>query len=331
MSGANPGSVRLHHIMITLDDIKQAQKRIAPYVHRTPLVSNTTLSKQLNTNVYLKLELFQKTGSFKPRAAFSRMLRLSDDEKKRGVAAVSGGNFAQGVAYAAATLGIGATIIMPQSTPQNYVDATRGYGAQIEFAPDIKTAFEMANEKKNQGAVLMHPYDDPDVMAGDGTIGLEVIEDVPQVTDVIISVGGGGLMSGITIAIKSLKPDVRIWTVETEEANCLALALKEGKPVWMQPTSLAKTLGAPIASADALAITQRYIAQHVLVSDREAFEAEKVLMERAKIFAELAAASTLAAAYKLQSNFRRDGHLVLIICGGNVAINDLVKYHGIFG
>ncbi|MBI5715468.1 MAG: pyridoxal-phosphate dependent enzyme, partial [Chloroflexi bacterium] len=165
--------------MITLDDIKEAQKRIAPYVHRTPLVGNTTLSKRLNTNVYLKLELFQKTGSFKPRAAFSRMLRLSADEKKRGVVAVSGGNFAQGVAYAAATLGIGATIIMPQSTPQNYVDATRGYGAQIEFAPDIKTAFEMAETKKNQGTMLLHPYDDDDVMAGDGTIGLEVIEDVP--------------------------------------------------------------------------------------------------------------------------------------------------------
>ena len=317
--------------MITLADIKEAQKRIAPYVHRTPLVSNTTLSKRLNTNVYLKLELFQKTGSFKPRAAFSRMLRLSDDEKKRGVVAVSGGNFAQGVAYAAATLGIRATIIMPQSTPQNYVDATRGYGAQVEFAPDLKTAFEMADAKKNQGAVLMHPYDDPDVMAGDGTIGLEVIEDVPQVTDVIISVGGGGLMSGITIALKSLKPDVRVWTVETEESNCLALALKEGKPVWMQPMSLAKTLGAPIASADALAVAQQHITQHVLVSDREAFEAQKILMERAKIFAELAAASTLAAADKLQSNFKPDGHLVLIICGGNVAVNDLVKYQGMFG
>jgi len=317
--------------MITLDDIKEAQKRIAPYVHRTPLVGNTTLSKRLNTHVYLKLELFQKTGSFKPRAAFSRMLRLSADERKRGVVAVSGGNFAQGVAYAAATLGIRATIIMPQSTPQNYVDATRGYGAQIEFAPDIKTAFEMADEKKNQGAMLMHPYDDPDVLAGDGTIGLEVIEDVPQVTDVIISVGGGGLMNGITIALKSLKPDVRVWSVETEEANCLALALKEGKPVWMQPTSLAKTLGAPIASADAITISKQYIAQHILVSDREAFEAQKVLMERAKVFAELAAASTLAAATKLQSNFKPDGHLVLIICGGNVAVNDLVKYQGMFG
>jgi len=316
--------------MITLADIKEAQKRIAPYVHRTPLVSNTTLSKRLNTNVYLKLELFQKTGSFKPRAAFSRMLRLSDDEKKRGVVAVSGGNFAQGVAYAAATLGIRATIIMPQSTPQNYVDATRGYGAQVEFAPDLKTAFEMADAKKNQGAVLMHPYDDPDVMAGDGTIGLEVIEDVPQVTDVIISVGGGGLMSGITIALKSLNPDVRVWTVETEESNCLALALKEGKPVWMQPMSLAKTLGAPIASADAITVSKQYVAQHILVSDREAFEAQKVLMERAKVFAELAAASTLAAAYKLQSNFKRDGHLVLIICGGNVAVNDLVKYQELF-
>ncbi|MBI5053908.1 MAG: threonine/serine dehydratase [Chloroflexi bacterium] len=316
--------------MITLDNIKESQKRIAPYVHRTPLVGNTTLSKRLNTNVYLKLELFQKTGSFKPRAAFSRMLRLSADEKKRGVVAVSGGNFAQGVAYAAATLGIGATIIMPQSTPQNYVDATRGYGAQIEFAPDIKTAFEMAETKKNQGTMLLHPYDDDDVMAGDGTIGLEVIEDVPQVTDVIISVGGGGLMSGITIAIKSLKPDVRVWSVETEEANCLALALKEGKPVWMQPTSLAKTLGGPIASADAITISKQYIAQHILVSDREAFEAQKVLMERAKIFAELAAASTLAAAFKLQSNFKPDGHLVLIICGGNVAVNDLVKYQELF-
>jgi threonine dehydratase len=316
--------------MINLDDISQATARIAPYLRRTATLPNQTLSRRLNTHVYLKLELFQKTGSFKPRAAFSKMLLLTPEERGRGIVAVSGGNFAQGVAYAATTLGLQSTIFMPSYTPRNYVEATEGYGAQVELMPDIQAAFDAAEQRKEHGSTLLHPFDDPDVMAGSGSIGLEMLEDVPQLTDVFVSVGGGGLMSGVTIALKALKPDVRIWSVETEGADALDQALKAGHSVPIKPTSLARTLGAPYVAPDAVTIAQKYVTQHTLVSDKEAFEAQRLLMERAKIFPELSAACTLAAADKLKHHFSHDSHVALIMCGGNVSIDDIVSYKNKF-
>ncbi len=316
--------------MITLADIQAAHTRIAPYLRRTEVVRNHTLSQQFNANVYLKLELFQKTGSFKPRAAFNKMLRLTQAERANGAVAVSGGNFAQGVAFAASTLGIQATIFMPAYTPKNYIEATQGYGAKVELRPDIQAAFDEAEQHKQHGSAYLHPFDDPDVMAGSGSVGIELLSDVPQLTDVIVSVGGGGLMSSVTTAIKSLKPSVCVWSVETEGADALAQALAAGHPVNIKPTSLARTLGAPYAAADALAIAQKHIARHLVVSDQEAYEAQRFLMERAKIFPELSAACTLAAAYKLKAEFSPDSHIGLIICGGNVSLDDVASYKAKF-
>ncbi len=316
--------------MITLRDIEDARTRIAPYVRRTETVQNHSLSQRLGTNLYLKLELFQRTGSFKPRAAFNKMLHLSEEERSRGVVAVSGGNFAQGVAYAGRTLGLRTTIVMPAYTPKNYLDATKSYGAQIELVPDIPSAFDLAEQYQQRGWVAVHPYEDPDIMAGNGTIGLELVEQVPEVTDVIVSVGGGGLMSGVTVAVKSLRPETRVWTVETEGAATLGSALDAGQVVQIQPTSLAKTLGATYVAADALRIAQQHVSQHVLVSDGEAYEAERFLLERAKILTELSAACTLAAAYRLQKHFSSENHVVLVLCGGNVSLDDLVGYKSKF-
>lgn len=316
--------------MINLNDIQQAQARIAPYLRRTETVRNQTLSQRLGTNVYLKLELFQKTGSFKPRAAFNKMLLLDEGQRKRGAVAVSGGNFAQGVAYAGRTLGLETTIFMPSYTPQNYLDATRAYGARVELTPDIQSAFDGAQELQQQGLAFLHPYDDPEIMAGSGGIGLEILEQVPRVTDVFVSVGGGGLMSGVTMALKSLRPEVRLWSVETVGAETLEKALEAGQPVRLAPTSLAKTLGAPVIAADALAIAQKSIARHTLVTDEEAYRAQRFLLERAKILTELSASCTLAAAEKLRENFGPESHVVLILCGGNVSLEDLVGYKGKF-
>jgi threonine dehydratase len=168
-------------------------------------------------------------------------------------------------------------------------------------------------------------------MAGDGTIGLELVEDVPQMTDLIVSVGGGGLATGIITAVKALKPEVHAWTVETEGANALAQALQAGQVVRMQPASLAKTLSAPYVAADALHMAQHQVVQHTLVSDKEAYGSLRFLLERAKILTELAAASTLAAAYKLQAHFTAESHVVLVLCGGNVSLDDLVEYKQQFG
>jgi threonine dehydratase len=313
--------------MITLDDVKNAYSRIAPYVRRTTTVRNHTLSQKLGTNLYLKLELFQKTGSFKPRGAFNKMLRHCDEARERGVVAVSGGNFAQGVAYAGTTLGVRTRIIMPEYTPANYIEATNSYGAEVELAPDVQTCFDVAEVYSREGWSYYHPYDDPEVMEGYGTIGLELLEDVPQLSDVIISVGGGGLMSGITVAIKELKPDVRVWTVETEGCDAMARALQAGEIVQIQPTSLAKTLGAPYVAEDALAIAQQHVESHVVVSDREAIEAQRFLLERSKILTELAASCTLAAAGRLEEHFSAENHVALVLCGGNVSLDRIVEYH----
>jgi threonine dehydratase len=321
--------------MINLNDIQQAQARIAPYLRRTETVRSQTLSQRLGTNVYLKLELFQKTGSFKPRAAFNKMLLLNEEQRRAGTVAVSGGNFAQGVAYAGRTLGLQTTIFMPAYTPQNYLDATRAYGARVELRPDIQSAFDGADMLRQEGLAFLHPYDDPEIMAGSGGIGLEILEQVPAVTDVFVSVGGGGLMSGVTMALKSLKPEVRVWSVETEGAAALGKALEAGQPVRLVPTSLAKTLGAPVIAADALAIAQQYVTRHTLVTDEEAYRAERFLLERTKILTELSASCTLAAAEKLRKstsgeNFTPESHVVLILCGGNVSLEDLVGYKSKF-
>jgi threonine dehydratase len=290
------------------------------------VVRNHTLSQKFGTNLYLKLELFQKTGSFKPRGAFNKMLRHCDEARERGVVAVSGGNFAQGVAYAGNVLGIRTRIIMPEYTPPNYIEATESYGAEVELAPDVQTCFDVAEQYSRQGWDYYHPYDDPEVMEGCGTIGLELLEDVPELSDVMISVGGGGLMSGITVAIKGLKPDVRIWTVETEGADAMGRALQAGQVVQIQPTSLAKTLGAPYVAADALKIAQQFVQEHVIVTDREAFEAQRFLLERAKVLTELAASCTLAAAERLRDDFSTDNHVALVLCGGNVSLDTLTEY-----
>jgi threonine dehydratase len=234
---------------LSLDMIRRAQHRLQGLLHRTPLIHSTTLSAHLGAPTFLKLECLQKTGSFKPRGAFNRMLELSDEERKRGVVAVSGGNHAQGVAYAAKQLGIAATICMPATTPRNYLDATRGYGADIILCPDIHAAFARTARLHEQGLTLVHPFDDALVAAGQGTVGLEILEDLPGATRVYVSIGGGAFIGGIATAIRTIKPDVKIIGVETHGADAMAQSLTAGKLVELPAiTSIARTLGAPKVS-----------------------------------------------------------------------------------
>jgi threonine dehydratase len=310
--------------MLTLDLIQQARARLQGRVHRTPLVPNTTLGQALGTRVSLKLECLQKTGSFKPRGAFNKLLSLSDEERGRGVVTVSGGNHAQGVAYAAGQLGVRAVVCMPRSTPANYLDATRGYGAEIILTDNIHAAFARAEELKASGLTMVHPFDDPLVAAGQGTIGLEILDDAPDATHVFVSIGGGGLLAGVATALRSLRPDIQVIGVETEGADAMAKALAAGQPVELPAiTSIARTLGAPRVSAFTLEHAQRLAREVVVVPDREAVEALIFLAERAKIVTEPAAACCLAAARRLHTEFRPADHIVLLLCGGNVAIPDI--------
>ena len=305
--------------------IEAARSRIEPRIKRTRLERSETLSRHLDTNVFVKLELFQKTGSFKIRGAFNKLLSLSPEELSNGVVAVSGGNHAQAIAHASTVLGLDAVVLMPDSTPKNYVDATRGYGARVELVPTIAEAFALADRYKSEGRVFVHPFDDEVVMAGQGTLGLEIFDDLPEVTDVVVSIGGGGLMGGVSTALKSRKPDIRIWGVETVGADAMAKALEAGHPVTLPAiTSIAKTLGAPAVSEATLALAQEHLESVTVVTDKEAVDSLRFILERLKLLTEPAASCTLAAAEKLKGKL--GSHVVLILCGGNLALEDLCSY-----
>lgn len=310
-----------------ISDVRRAQERIRPYVRRTHLERSECLSCRLDTNIFVKYELFQRTGSFKARGAFNKILSLSEEERSRGIVAVSGGNHAQAVAYASAALGVDSIIVMPESTPRNYLDATRGYGAKVDLQPTIAAAFEKIAKYKADGMTFVHPFDDDLVMAGQGTLGLEILEDLPDVTDVVVSIGGGGFAGGVSTAVKALKPSARIWGVETEGADAMALALNAGHPVTLDAiTSIAKTLGAPAVSEKTLAIAQKLIECVTVVPDAEAVDALVYIAERLKVLTEPAASCTLAAAERLRENFSPDNYVVLIFCGGNQSIKDICGY-----
>jgi threonine dehydratase len=310
-----------------INDIKAARERIKPYVKRTPLEFSDSLSRRLGFKTYAKYELFQKTGAFKARGAFNKLLTMSDVERAKGVVAVSGGNHAQAVAYSSQVLGVEAVILMPQNTPQVYVDATRGYGATVELQPNIGAAFERIKDFEAEGRVFVHPFDDPLIMAGQGTVGLEILEDVPEATDIILSIGGGGLAGGVSTAVKAINPSIRVWGVETVGADAMSRALAAGHPVEMDAiTSIAKTLGAPFVSAATLALTQRNLESVTVVGDEDAIDAMVFIAERLKVITEPAAAVTLVAAEKLRENFTADSNVVLILCGGNTGVDDLCSY-----
>ena len=315
--------------MLKLQDIEAARPRIEQYVHRTPTVRSTTLSSEFDCNVFLKLELFQKTGSFKPRGLFNQIHGLEGLAEAKGVVGFSGGNFAQAVAYAGGLLGIEVRMFMPEFTPSNYVNGTRGYGADVRLLPDMNRCMAEAEASLADGFLAVHPFDNQNMMAGNGTLGLEIMEDVPGATDVVVSIGGGGLMSGVASAIKALSPDTRIWGVETEGAASMTAALAAGRVVDIKPTSLARTLAPPNVSAVSLEIAQESLEEVVLVSDADAFESLEFLLERTKLLTELAASCTLSAARARQDHLGDD--VVLILCGGNVSLADLCDWRLRFG
>lgn len=253
-------------------------------------------------------------------------MSIKPEDRKQGIVAISGGNHALAAAYVARTLDTQAFILMPESTPRNYVEATRGYGAEIKIAATAAAAFAEAAEMEDQGWVFIHPFDDPLVMAGQGTVGLEILEDVPQVTDIIVSIGGGGFAGGVATVVKSLKPAVRIWGVETQGADCMAKSLAAGGVETLEAiTSIARTLGAAAPSEQTLALARQFLEKVVVVPDGEAASALLFLLERLKVLAEPAASCTLAAADRLREQFTPERHLVLVLSGGNFAMEDLAK------
>ena len=317
--------------VITPNDVALARERIAGHVRRTPLEHSATLSARLGANVFVKYEMFQKTGSFKSRGAFNDILSLTDDQRNQGIVGFSGGNFAQGMAYAGAQLDVDTLVVMAAATPANYIEATRAYGAIVELVVDVNTAMAVAEQRADEGRTLLHPFERPAMMAGNGSVGLEIIEDVPDLTHLFVSVGGGGLLVGTAAAVLGAKPDVEIIAVETEGADALAQSLAAGRSVSIQPSSIAKTLGSPYAAAAAIELAQTLLADVVVVSDAEAYSALTFIAERLKVLPELSASCTLAAADQWAHRFSPTDNVVLLLCGGNVSVADIASWHATVG
>lgn len=312
--------------MITLDNVRQAAGNVRHLYRRTPHWHSSGLSQRLGCKVDLKLELFQHSGSFKTRGCFHQMLSLGQDALDQGVVAVSGGNFARAVGYCSGILGVDAIVCMPENAPQGSIDATRAYGAAVELLTDAAVAFARADEWVAQGRTSLHPFDNLEQMAGNGIVGLEILEDAPELTDIIISIGGGGLIAGIICAIKALKPSVRIWAVEPENAPTMQRALEAGKIVNITPSSLSKTLGGPFVGQTALDLCAQHLEDLIIISDRDMIAAQQLLMEQEKVFAELAGASALAAADRIKDRLSANDHLALVICGGNDTLAEVAAY-----
>lgn len=308
---------------VTFDMIKEAADTIKGSVKRTQIVECPTMEALTGNKVYFKLENLQKTGSFKIRGALNKIMHLTDEEKARGVIASSAGNHAQGVALGATNLGIKSTIVMPGTAPLSKVVATRNYGAEVvQVGTVYDDAYKKACEiQAETGATFLHPFDDPYVIAGQGTIGMEIIEDLENVDMVIVPIGGGGIASGIAKAVKTLKPSVKMVGVEAENAASMLEAVKEGCPVTIKTTP---TIADGIAVARAGQLTcemiRDYVDEIVTVSEDDIARAILFLMEKGKVVAEGAGATPVAAllAGKIQE---KGQNICCVISGGNSDIN----------
>jgi threonine dehydratase len=317
---------------VTLPLIEAAAARIAPYVLRTPLLPNRAVGELLGVNVSLKYELFQETASFKPRGAFNKILTLSHEQRERGLLAVSGGNHGKGVAYAAHALGLRARLCMFERAAPSAIAACRAYGAEVELLPTPAAAFERAAELEREGLTYVHPFADPLVVAGQGTLGLEILRDAPHVTDIVASIGGGGMIGGVASAVKTLKPDVRIWGVETEGADAMSRALAAGRVVPLPAvTSLAATLGAPAVSELTLDLARRYVEEVFVVPDRDAVADLLWILDRCKVLVEPAAACALSAARLLHERLGPGSHVVIILCGASMSLDELAAFRARVG
>jgi len=321
--------------MLSLSDIVDARERVAGVARHTPLERSRTFSEMTGADVHLKLETFQRTGAFKIRGAMNRIATLSPAERDAGVVTASAGNHAQGVALAATEAGIDATVVMPRFAPVSKVKATRGYGASVVLhGVDYDEAQAYAHElEEKQDRTYVHAFDDPAVMAGQGTIGLEVADDCPEVDTVVVPIGGGGLISGIAVAVKeTLGHDVRVIGVQAAGASTAADSLRTGERQTIDSVdTIADGIATRAVGERTLAVMREYVDEAVVVNDREIALALALLLERSKTLVEGAGAVPLAAVLSEAFEYDDDETIVATLCGGNIDLNRLttVIRHGL--
>jgi threonine dehydratase len=329
-----PGDARRPDSDVTLERIQEAAAFLVGRVGRTPMLSSTTAARVVRATagvaladgrLYAKAEHLQRTGSFKPRGATFRIARLSAAERAAGVIAISAGNHAAAVAVAAGQLGVLAVVVMPSTAVLTKVEACRGYGAEVilEGVDTAEAWAAMERIRDERGLTFIHPFDHPDTIAGQGTMGLEIVEDLPEVDVVVAGVGGGGMPCGVAAAVKGLRPGARVYGVEPRGSNALTLGIAAGVPVPIRPVSVADGLNAPFASAATIALGRRLLDDIVLLDDSEILAGLRFAAERMKQVLEPAGAAALAAVLHGRVPIRDGERVCVIFSGGNVDVGRL--------
>ncbi len=312
---------------VSLDEIKRAEERIRSLIYFSPCPRSADLSKMTGQEVYLKLDNLQRTGAFKERGALNKILTLSEQEKRRGVIAASAGNHAQAVAYHATRRGIRAQIVMPLMTPLVKTSATSEFGAEVvlygaDYDEACREALRLSAE---EGATFLHPFDDAAVINGQGTIGLELLEQVPDLEAVVVPIGGGGLISGVACALKQSNPKIRVIGVQTERLPSMLRAREKGEPVTLAAeATIADGIAVRRAGDLTLPLVERFVDELVTVDEEEIANAILALLEREKTLAEGAGAVALAALLQRKTSLNGQKTAVLV-CGGNIDVSLLAR------
>jgi threonine dehydratase len=311
----------------SIDDFNNTLSDINKYIHKTPIVSSSSLNKIYNTNIFFKLELFQKTGSFKTRGAINKLLKLSDLERDKGVITISAGNHAQAISWACSQFNIKSKIVMPFDASPSKVEATKSYGGEV-----ILTKNNMMDEcndiKEREGLTFIHPFDDIDIILGQGTIGVEIIEKLNNIDYAFISIGGGGLISGIACVLKSINPKIKIIGVEPINSNVMTKSISSNKPETFDTNinkTLADGLAAPFAGNLTFEFVKKYVDDIINVSENEMIESMRVIIERLKVIPEAAASACFVPILKNKLNIKKNANSIIVLCGGNIDLDKLKK------
>jgi len=313
----------------SLDKFHSVLKKIKPYINRTPIISSSSLNKKFNLDIYFKLELMQKTGSFKTRGAINKVLKLSEEEKSKGVVAISAGNHAQATSWACSQFGIKSKIVMPNTASKSKVNATKSYGGEVILTKEkMMDTCQKLIDKEN--LTFIHPFDDLDIILGQGTVSLEVINEIKNLDYAFISIGGGGLISGMSCVLKQINPNIKIIGVEPQNSNVMTKSISANNPEnfdTLNNKTIADTLAAPFAGKITFEYVKKYVDQIINVSEDEMIESLRIMIERLKIVPEPAASACFVPIIFNKIRVPSNSKCLIVVCGGNI---DLVNIKRLF-
>ena len=313
----------------SFDVYKDIHNKISPFIKSTPIITSSSINKLYDLKVYFKLELFQKTGSFKVRGALNKVLNLSDDEKNKGVVSISAGNHAQAVSWVCSLFGIKSKIVMPNNAFLSKVEATKSYGGDVILTTD--NMMDVCNEIiDKENLTFIHPFDDYDIIRGQGTLSIELLEDFKNIDYVFISIGGGGLISGMSHVLKLFNPKIKIYGIEPINSDVMNKSMISGEVETFDTNkskTIADTLAAPFSGKITLEYVKRFVDDILLVSESEIIDSLKFMIERLKVVPEPAAAACFVPILKRKININPQSKCMIIVCGGNIDVDTLKSFY----